>query len=232
MSMKKKHLWKNTDEAESDTVNMEDDTDSTDVDENTETEEKFKEASECRYAVCDLDMDGFSEVIVSGYSADKKEYFMDIYEATAEGSVEKIKTNNLSNKDYAPAPLALYKTDESPCFVSETGYQDVYDCLVFGEEKRSENDTYTQYYLMSVQVNTVVLQKVCAMEYIEDEDGSTAIYFDENGNEIASYEYSSILKGVRNEADLNVQFTWFDEITIENMADSIGDYLKSVNFNE
>ena len=85
---------------------------------------------------------------------------------------------------------------------------------------------------MSVQVNTVVLQKVCAMEYIEDEDGSTAIYFDENGNEIASYEYSSILKGVRNEADLNVQFTWFDEITIENMADSMGDYLKSVNFNE
>ena len=73
---------------------------------------KIKEASECRYAVCVLDMDGFSEVIVSGYSADKKEYFMDIYEATADGSVEKIKTNILSNKDYAPAIPAVYKTDE------------------------------------------------------------------------------------------------------------------------
>ena len=73
---------------------------------------KIKEVSECHYAVTDLDMDGFSEVIVSGYSADKKEYFMDIYEAMAEGSVEKIKTNNLSNKDYAPAIPAVYKTDE------------------------------------------------------------------------------------------------------------------------
>lgn len=193
---------------------------------------EIKEASECRYAICDLDMDGFSEVIVSGYSEDKKEYFMDIYEATAEGSVEKIKTNNLSNKEYAPAPLALYKTEESPCFVSETGYQDVYDCLVYGEEKRGENVTYTQYYLMSVQVNTVVLQKVCAMEYIEDEDGNTVIFFDENGNEITSVDYAGLLKGIRNEADLNVLFTWFDEITIENMADSMGDYLKSVHFNE
>jgi len=226
------NIWKNTDSEESDTVNMEDDTDLPDDEGNTETEEKFKEVSVCRYAVTDLDMDGFSEIIVSGYSADKKEYFMDIYEATAEGNVEKIKTDNLSNKEYAPASLALYKTEESPCFVSETGYQDVYDCLVYGEEKRGENVTYTQYYLMSVQVNTVVLQKVCAMEYIEDEDGNTVIYFDENGNEIASYEYAGLLKGIRNEADLNVLFTWFDEITIENMADSMGAYLKSVHFNE
>lgn len=193
---------------------------------------EIKEASECRYAICDLDMDGFSEVIVSGYSADTKEYFLDIYEATDGGKVEKIKTANLSNRDYAPAIPVVYKTDESPCFVSETGYQDVYDCLVFGEEKRSENDTYTQYYLMSIQVNSLVLKKVCAMEYIEDEDGNTVIYFDENGNEITSVDYAGLLKGVRNEADLNVQFTWFDEITIENMADSMGDYLKSVHFNE
>lgn len=193
---------------------------------------EIKEASECRYAICDLDMDGFSEVIVSGYSADTKEYFLDIYEATDDGKVEKIKTANLSNRDYAPAIPAVYKTDESPCFVSETGYQDVYDCLVFGEEKRSENDTYTQYYLMSIQVNSLVLKKVCAMEYIEDEDGNTVIFFDENGNEITSVDYAGLLKGVRNEADLNVQFTWFDEITIENMADSMGDYLKSVHFNE
>lgn len=234
-------MWKITDEAESDTVNMQDYMDSPDVEdvtespddeEKSETEKKLKEVSECHYAVTDLDMDGFSEVIVSGYSADKKEYFMDIYEATAEGSLEKIKTANLSNRDYAPAALALYKTEESPCFVSETGYQDVYDCLVYGEEKRGENVTYTQYYLMSVQVNTVVLQKVCAMEYIEDEDGNTVIYFDENGNEITSVDYAGLLKGIRNEADLNVLFTWFDEITIENMADSMGDYLKSVHFNE
>lgn len=234
-------MWKITDEAESDTVNMQDYMDSPDVEdvtespddeEKSETEKNLKEVSECHYAVTDLDMDGFSEVIVSGYSADKKEYFMDIYEATAEGSLEKIKTANLSNRDYAPAIPAVYKTDESPCFVSETGYQDVYDCLVFGEEKRSENDTYTQYYLMSIQVNSLVLKKVCAMEYIEDEDGNTVIYFDENGNEITSVDYAGLLKGVRNEADLNVLFTWFDEITIENMADSMGDYLKSVHFNE
>lgn len=234
-------MWKITDEAESDTVNMQDYTDSPDVEdvtespdveEKSETEEKLKEVSECHYAVTDLDMDGFSEVIVSGYSADKKEYFMDIYEATVEGSVEKIKTNNLSNKEYAPAPLALYKTEESPCFVSETGYQDVYDCLIYGEEKRGENVTYTQYYLMSVQVNTVVLQKVCAKEITEGEDGVNGIYFDADGNEITSVDYAGLLKGVRNEADLNVQFTWFDEITIENMADSMGDYLKSVHFNE
>ncbi|MBP5528684.1 MAG: hypothetical protein J6X80_01415 [Lachnospiraceae bacterium] len=224
-------MWKITDEAESDIVNM-DDTDSSDDEENSETEEKFKEVSECHYAVTDLDMDGFSEVIVSGYSADNKEYFMDIYEATAEGSVEKIKTNNLSNKEYAPTTPALYKTEESPCFVSETGYQDVYDCLIYGEEKRGENVTYTQYYLMSVQVNTVVLQKVCAKELTEGEDGVNGIYFDADGNEITSVDYAGLLKGVRNEADLNVLFTWFDEITIENMADSMGAYLKSVHFNE
>ena len=234
-------MWKITDEAESDTVNMQDYTDSPDVEdvtespddeEKSETEEKFKEVSECHYAVTDLDMDGFSEVIVSGYSADKKEYFMDIYEATAEGSVEKIKTNNLSNKEYAPATPALYKTEESPCFVSETGYQDVYDCLIYGEEKRGENITYTQYYLMSVQVNTVVLSKVCAKELTEGEDGVNGIYFDADGNEITSVEYAGLLNGVRNEADLNVLFTWFDEITIENMAESMGAYLKSVHFNE
>ncbi len=84
---------------------------------------------------------------------------------------------------------------------------------------------------MSIQINSVVLEKVSAQELIE-EDGREATFYDENGNEIKSVDYSVLMNHVRDEADKTVNLLWFDDVTIENMAKSFGVFIESMNYEE
>ena len=187
-------------------------------------------ADECRYAVTDLDMDGYPEIIVSGFSIEDNAPFTAIYETTEDGGVEKINDKNLLNTDIAPAPLTLYKVEESPSLKLGNKYQDEYDYLVFGEYDNGEGRVLTQYYLMSIQINTVVLEKVCSMESSENE--SETKYFNDKGEEITSTNYYGILGGVKGEAGYTASFGWFDEINIANMAKSFSVFYESMNYED
>ena len=91
---------------------------------------------------------------------------------------------------------------------------------------------FIQNYYISIQINSVVFEKVSAQELIEDEDGRKATYFDDNENEIKSVDYSILMNHVRDDADKTVNLLWFDDVTIENMAKSFGVFLESMNYEE
>ena len=57
-------------------------------------------------------------------------------------------------------------------------------------------------------------------------------FYDENGNEIKSVDYSILMNHVRDDADKTVNLLWFDDVTIENMAKSFGVFLESMNYEE
>ena len=207
------------DEAESE------DSDTAENGETDETENEEKAELIYKYAVTDFDMNGCPEVIVSGRDTDDT-CFLYIYETTEDGSIQRVKTNNTSIQP------ALYDTNELLCFYSSNKYQDVYRYLAEGKTNYSEDTYFIQNYYMSIQINSVVLEKVSAQELIEDEDGRKATYFDDNENEIKSVDYSILMNHVRDDAGKTVNLLWFDDVTIENMAKSFGVFLESMNYEE
>jgi hypothetical protein len=225
-----KVLFDNADEWEIDEICVEadeaepEDSDTAENEETDETENEEKAELIYKYAVTDLDMNGCPEVIVSGRDTDDT-CFLYIYETTEDGSIQRVKTNNTSIQP------ALYDTDELLCFYSSNKYQDVYRYLAEGKTNYSEDTYFIQNYYMSIQINSVVLEKVSSQELIE-KDGREATFYDENGNEIKSVDYSILMNHVRDDADKTVNLLWFDDVTIENMAKSFGVFLESMNYEE
>ena len=223
-------LFENADEWEIDEICVEadeiepEDSDTAENEETDEAENEEKAELIYKYAVTDLDMNGCPEVIVSGRDTDDT-CFLYIYETTEDGSIQRVKTNNTSIQP------ALYDTDELLCFYSSNKYQDVYRYLAEGKTNYSEDTYFIQNYYMSIQINSVVLEKVSSQELIE-EDGREATFYDENGNEIKSVDYSILMNYVRDDADKTVNLLWFDDVTIENMAKSFGVFLESMNYEE
>ena len=223
-------LFENADEWEIDEICVEadeiepEDSDTAENEETDETENEEKAELIYKYAVTDLDMNGFPEVIVSGRDTDDT-CFLYIYETAEDGSIQRVKTNNTSIQP------ALYDTNELLCYYSYNKYQDIYRYLAEGKTNYSEDTYYIQNYYMSIQINSVVLETVSAQELIE-EDGREATFYDENGNEIKSVDYSILMNHVRDDADKTVNLLWFDDVTIENMAKSFGVFLESMNYEE
>ena len=224
-------LFENADEWEIDEICVEadeiepEDSDTAENEETDETENDEKAELIYKYAVTDLDMNGLPEVIVSGRDTDDT-CFLYIYETAEDGSIQRVKTNNTSIQP------ALYDTNELLCFYSSNKYQDIYKYLAEGKTNYSEDTYFIQNYYMSIQINSVVLEKVSAQELIEDEDGRKATYFDDNENEIKSVDYSILMNHIRDDADKTVNLLWFDDVTIENMAKSFGVFLESMNYEE
>ena len=224
-------LFNNSDEWEIDEICVEadeaepEDSDTAENEETDEAENEEKAELIYKYAVTDLDMNGCPEVIVSGRDTDDT-CFLYIYETTEDGSIQRVKTNNTSIQP------ALYDTNELLCFYSYNKYQDIYRYLAEGKTNYSEDTYFIQNYYISIQINSVVFEKVSAQELIEDEDGRKATYFDDNENEIKSVDYSILMNHVRDDADKTVNLLWFDDVTIENMAKSFGVFLESMNYEE
>ena len=184
-----------------------------------------KSGAICRYAVTDLDMNGCPEVIVSGRDTDGNS-FLNIYDTTEDGSFEELKTNDtLIQPD-------LYEAEELGYICLPNKYQDVYKYVVEGRQEYDGEGYYLQNYQMSIQISSVVLEKVCSEESIEGEDGQTVTYYNDDGSELSSKNYFSILGSTREEADKTASLLWFDEVTIENMAKSLGVFLESMNIEE
>ncbi len=184
-----------------------------------------KSGAICRYAVTDLDMNGCPEVIVSGRDTDGNG-FLNIYDTTEDGSFEELKTNDtLIQPD-------LYEAEELGYICLPNKYQDVYKYVVEGRKDYDGEGYYLQNYQMSIQISSVVLEKVCSEESIEGEDGQTVTYYNDDGSELSSKNYFSILGSTREEAGKTASLLWFDEVTIENMAKSLGVFLESMNIEE
>ena len=190
-----------------------------------EPESEEKTGFICRYAVTDLDMNGCPEVIVSGRDTDGNG-FLNIYDTTEDGSFEELKTNDtLIQPD-------LYEADELSYVYLPNKYQDVYLYVVEGRSNYEGGGHYLQNYYMSIQINSVVLEKICAEESIEGEDGQTVTYYNDDGSELSSTNYFSLVGSAREEANKTASLYWFDEVTIENMAKSLGVFLESMNIEE
>lgn len=206
------------DETDTDEIN---ETDETVVD---ETEEE-KPGSVYKYALTDLNMNGLPEVILSGRDADGI-CFLETYEVTEDGGIEKKKINSELSQP------ALYDIEELLCNYTPNRYQDVYKYLVEGRTDYDDESYFIQNYLMSLQINSVVLEKYTAQKLIDDGNDRTVTYYDDNDGEINSVQYKEYMIGIRKEFDKTVVLNWFDEITIENMAKSFGVFLESMNYEE
>ena len=190
------------------------------------------EMPEAKYAVTDLNMNGLPEVMVSGFSEEDNAYFSSIYEINESKEIVKIKDDNLLKTGMTPAPLTLFKVEESPYYYFEKKYQDVYEYLVCGEEDNGEGKVRTQYFLMSLQINALVLEEVVTMESNEDENGDKSYTYYDDKAEIGSEKYARILSGVRDETVGTAEFAWFDDISLENMAKSFSVFYESMNYDE
>ncbi len=194
------------------------------VKEADETDEEESENAEtvCKYAVTDLDMNGLSEVLVSGISEDGT-CFLEVYEATEDGSIEKKKTD-----DTLLQP-ALYNAEELRCLCLSNRYQDVYKYYVEGRTDHDEESCFIQNYLMSIQINSLVLEKSISQE---STDAENVTYYNDKDEEISEKQYNEYKKGIEGEFNKTIRLSWFDEITIENMAQSMGVFLESMNYEE
>ncbi|MBR6384429.1 MAG: hypothetical protein IKS56_10660 [Lachnospiraceae bacterium] len=206
------------DETNTDEIN---ETDETVVD---ETEEE-KPESVYKYALTDLNMNGLPEVILSGRDADGI-CFLETYEVTEDGGIEKKKINSELSQP------ALYDIEELLCNYTPNRYQDVYKYLVEGRTDYDDESYFIQNYLMSVQINSLVLEKFTSQKLIDDGNDRTVTYYNENDEEISSVQYREYMMGIRDEFNKTVNLSWFDEITIENMAKSLGVFLESMNYEE
>ena len=206
------------DETDTDELN---ETDETVVD---ETEEE-KPESVYKYALTDLNMNGLPEVILSGRDADGI-CFLETYEVTEDGGIEKKKINSELSQP------ALYDIEELLCNYTPNRYQDVYKYLVEGRTDYDDESYFIQNYLMSLQINSVVLEKYTAQKLIDDGNDRTVTYYDDNDGEINSVQYKEYMIGIRKEFDKAIKLNWFDEVTIENMAKSLGVFLESMNYEE
>lgn len=178
-----------------------------------------------KYVLTDLNMNGLPEVLVSGTSEDGT-CFLEAYEVTEDGGIEKKKINS------SLLQPALYDTEELLCNYTPNRYQDVYEYLVEGRTDYDDESYFIQNYLMSVQINTLVLEKYTSQELIDDGNDRIVTYYDENDEEISSVQYKEYMKEIRDEFDKTIKLNWFDEITIENMAKSLGVFLESMNYEE
>ncbi|MBR5067536.1 MAG: hypothetical protein IKX08_07790 [Lachnospiraceae bacterium] len=206
------------DETDTDEIN---ETDETVVD---ETEEE-KPESVYKYALTDLNMNGLPEVILSGRDADGI-CFLEVFEVTEDGGIEKKKINSELSQP------ALYDIEELLCNYTPNRYQDVYKYLVEGRTDYDDESYFIQNYLMSLQINSVVLEKYTAQKLIDDGNDRTVTYYDDNDGEINSVQYKEYMIGIRKEFDKAIKISWFDEVTIENMAKSLGVFLESMNYEE
>ena len=178
-----------------------------------------------KYALTDLNMNGLPEVLVSGTSEDGT-CFLEAYEVTEDGIIEKKKINS------SLLQPALYDTEELLCNYTPNRYQDVYEYLVEGRTDYDDESYFIQNYLMSVQINSLVLEKFTSQKLIDDGNDRTVTYYNENDEEISSVKYREYMMGIRDEFDKAIKLSWFDEVTIENMAKSMGVFLESMNYEE
>ena len=191
----------------------------------TDEEEPEKTEPVCKYAVTDLNMNGLPEVLVSGTSEDGT-CFLEACEVTEDGLIEKKKTNS------SLLQPALYDMEELLCNYTPNRYQDVYEYLVEGRTDYDDESYFIQNYLMSVQINSLVLEKFTSQKLIDDGNDRTVTYYNENDEEISSVKYKEYMMGIRDEFDKAIKLSWFDEVTIENMAKSMGVFLESMNYEE
>ena len=165
-----------------------------------------------KYAVTDLDLDGYPEVIVSGPEGDEEYGCSYIYEVNEEGIVGKISANNLSDKSFTEFPPNLYRIDTLYCY----RFKGDYKYLVDGSASLDGEGISKKYYYLSVQYDSVVLETVSFKEEYADKK----VYYDED-EEISSTKYAKLMDGLRAEAYATTHLEWFDDITKENMAESL-----------
>lgn len=222
-----KVLFNNADEWKVAEAQDEDDTDEIDEADETAADEPEEENPESvyKYAVTDLDMNGLPEVIVSGRDADGT-CFLEVYETTEDGKIEHKKTNS------ALLQPALYDTEELSYLYTSNKYQDLYRYFVEGRTDYDEESYFIQNYLMSIQINSVVLEKACAQTLIDDGNGRNATYYNDKDEELSATQYREFMNGYRDEFNKTVSLYWFDEVSIENMGKSLGVFLESMNYEE
>ena len=215
-----------TDETDEADETAADEADETVVDETEETaDEEEKSESIYRYALTDLDMNGLPEVILSGRDVDGI-CFLEVYETTEDGKIEHKKINS------SLLQPALYDTEELNYLYTSNKYQDLYRYFVEGRTDYDEESYFIQNYLMSIQINSVVLEKACAQKLIDDGNGRNTTYYNDKDEELSATQYREFMNGYRDEFNKTVNLNWFDEVSLENMGKSLGVFLESMNCEE
>lgn len=216
----------NNDEANPNNNDVKEVADETEVSVETEVSEDTNEkVYGCKYAITDLDGNGNPELIKSGYTGDEEYGYSVIYEVSEDNTIKEINSNVLKNREFTELPPNLYNIESCLYFNGNYSYEnfDGYKYVVEGSRKIGEDGYYKTFYKMSIQYDSIVLEKICSME-----DNETDIkYYDENGNEITTNDYRSIWDLVRKNAmEEEASFGWFEETTEENMANSLKVFLE------
>ena len=177
---------------------------------------------EYKYAITDLDEDGFLEVIKSGYTEDNHAYSV-IYEVQMYDSVAELNSNLIKDRSFTQLPPNLYDFEKGVRYNFQDSYG--YRYLVEGNEQLGDNGYFKQYYLMCLVNNSVILEKLCAME---DDGAGELSYYNANGDKIKYSDYSSIFSNIDGKKKHYVSFGWFEEINEENLETSIRTFLISL----
>ncbi|MCR5799168.1 MAG: hypothetical protein K6G69_03755 [Lachnospiraceae bacterium] len=177
---------------------------------------------ELRYAVTDLEWDGYPEIIISGHTGPEEYGYSEIYELQEDGSVKKLNEGGLTkmSSQNVTAPPYLYAMDSMECF----RYNDEYRYMVWGSCKTDTGSTFTQYYHMMVQYDIVTLEKMIAKDCLKDNDGEKNTYYNYHKGEteeISEKQYDTYMDSLYDEFNESMSLRWFDEVSLENMAGSI-----------
>ena len=138
-------------------------------------------------------------------------------------SVAELNSNLIKDRSFTQLPPNLYDFEKGLRYNFQDGYG--YRYLVEGNEQLGDNGYFKQYYLMCLVNNSVILEKLCAME---DDGAGELSYYNANGDKIKYSDYSSIFSNIDGKKKHYVSFGWFEEINVKNLETSIRTFLISL----
>ena len=170
----------------------------------------------CKYAVTDLDNDGYLEVVKYGIAGRDLNSYLRIYEVAEDGSIGEMDDSVLKGFDDGIPDFFL---DEGAIgFYEDENGNRVY--LVHDLISYSLEGQVNIYSLMTIRDNKVELDRVCRNELSKTESEETYTYQDGEGNEITEEEYEQILAEFELKAMDSFEFGWFTDITMDEIKGS------------
>lgn len=185
----------------------------------TFSDSSVKDCNGYGYAVSDLDMDGYLEIIKSSYGGNGHFSQNSFYEVTENKELKELDSSDLLSSYSQPDLLAmnsLKKIQDSEGWVYFT--EDFESWGVYGYANRYGN--------LSIKNDSIFFEEIAREENTASVDGMEATYYIRE-NEIAENEYIEWMKQC-NDTICFVKLIWFQEISSENLKKSYEEFSNSI----
>ena len=176
----------------------------------------------CRYAITDLDFDGWLEVIKTGYVGNGHNSYSVIYEVQEDMTIKEIDSSILSHfTDKKPFSPDLYQYDSLKAYYDHEGARAVWHYLVDGSMIYDFYGGSYDYSILTFNHDEISLDDYYSYECFEDENGkSKFVYYDENQKEIDKDKYDELKSEYEGFAQKEVGIGWVSETSLNDLYDS------------